>query len=64
MRMLKINNFLMLGASGVSLLLAAVLLGTGQLLFSGICFGACLLLLLLGRSPRRSSQVNVKPGSP
>ena len=39
MRILKINNFLMLGASGVSLLLAAVLLGTGQLPFSGLFLG-------------------------
>jgi hypothetical protein len=64
MTILKVNNFLMLGASGVSLLLAAVLLGTGQLPFSGLFLGVGLLLLFLWLKSRKGSQENVKPSSP
>ena len=63
MRMLKINNFLMLGASGISLLLTAVLLGTGQLPFSGLFLGVSVLLLFLWLKSKRRSPESVKPGS-
>ena len=52
MRILKINNFLMLGASGVSLLLAAALLGTGQLPFSGLFLGVSVLFFFLWLKPK------------
>ncbi len=39
MKFLKLKNFLLLGATGISILLAAVLLGAGQLVFSGLFLG-------------------------
>ena len=64
MKILKINNFLMLGASGISLLLAAVLLGTGQLPFSGLFLGVSVLLLFLWLKSKRRLPESVKPGLP
>ena len=51
---LKITGFLMLGASGVSLLLATVLLGAGQLAFSGLFLGVSVLFFYLWIKPKKS----------
>lgn len=64
MKILKINNFLMLGASGISLLLAAALLGAGQLPFSGLFLGVSVLFFFLWLKPKRRLPESVKPGLP
>lgn len=47
MKFLKLKNFLLLGATGITILLAAVLLGAGQLVFSGLFLGGGILFFYL-----------------
>ena len=63
MRILRIKNILILGTGGISFLLAVVLLGAGQLSFSGIFLGVAVLLLYIGLKSWRKSAESMKGGS-
>jgi hypothetical protein len=64
MRSLKVKSSLMVGGGVVSLLFAAVLLGTGQLVFGGIFLGVSLLFIYLRLKPKSKATESVNPGAP
>ena len=64
MKFLKLKNFLLLGATGISILLAAVLLGAGQLVFSGLFLGGGILFFYLWLKSKKVAREDEKPTLP